>query len=35
MKTILVTGANAGMGFATAKQLAEMRMHVILYCRSA
>lgn len=35
MKTILVTGANAGMGFATAKQLAKAGMHVILYCRSA
>lgn len=35
MKTILVTGANAGMGFATAKELAKAGMHVILYCRSA
>ncbi len=34
MKTIVVTGANAGMGYATAEALAREGTHVIMYCRS-
>ena len=34
MKTIVVTGANAGMGYATAEALAREGAHVIMYCRS-
>ncbi|OTN76703.1 hypothetical protein A5886_001781 [Enterococcus sp. 8G7_MSG3316] len=34
MKTIVVTGANAGMGYATAEALAKQGAHVIMYCRS-
>ena len=33
-KTILVTGSNTGIGFATAQQLAEKGAEVILACRS-
>lgn len=36
MKTVLITGANAGIGFATAKYLAARSdWHVLLACRSA
>lgn len=36
MKTVLITGANAGIGFATAKYLAgRSDWHVLLACRSA
>ena len=32
-KTAIVTGANSGMGFATAKALADAGAHVIMLCR--
>jgi len=33
-KTALITGANSGLGFYTAKALAEKNAHVIIACRS-
>ena len=33
MKTVLITGANAGIGFATAKYLVDSDWHVLLGCR--
>lgn len=33
-KTVLVTGANSGIGFVTARKLADMGARVILACRS-
>lgn len=33
-KVILVTGGNAGLGYATAKALAIMGAHTIIACRS-
>eukprot|EP00698_Gefionella_okellyi_P002028 TRINITY_DN11905_c0_g1_i1.p1 TRINITY_DN11905_c0_g1~~TRINITY_DN11905_c0_g1_i1.p1 ORF type:complete len:333 (-),score=50.29 TRINITY_DN11905_c0_g1_i1:107-1075(-) len=32
-KVVIVTGGNAGIGFATCQQLAEMGAHVIMACR--
>jgi NAD(P)-dependent dehydrogenase (short-subunit alcohol dehydrogenase family) len=34
-KTIIVTGANAGIGKAAAIQLAQLGAHVVMFCRSA
>lgn len=34
MKTIIITGANTGIGFATAKRFIEQGHHVILACRN-
>ena len=34
MKTIVITGANTGIGFATAEQLVKQGHHVILACRN-
>lgn len=34
MKTIIITGANTGIGFATAKKFIEQGHHVILACRN-
>ena len=33
-KTALITGANSGLGYHTAKTLAEKNAHVIIACRS-
>ena len=33
-KTALITGANSGLGYYTAKALAEKNAHVIIACRS-
>ncbi len=34
-KLCLVTGANSGIGLATATQLARMGAHVVMVCRDA
>ncbi|WP_430609295.1 SDR family oxidoreductase [Enterococcus sp. DIV0876] len=34
-KTIVITGANAGIGYATAEVLAKEGAHIIMYCRSS
>ena len=33
-KTALITGANSGLGYYTAKALAEKNVHVIVACRT-
>ena len=33
-KTVLITGANSGLGYYTAKALAEKNAHVVIACRS-
>ena len=33
-KTALITGANSGLGYYTAKALAEKNAHVVIACRS-
>ena len=33
-KTALITGANSGLGYYTAKALAEKNAHVVISCRS-
>ena len=33
-KTIIITGGNCGIGYETAKQLAELGAHIIIACRS-
>ena len=33
-KTVFITGANSGLGYYTAKALAEKNAHVLLACRS-
>ena len=33
-KTALITGANSGLGYFTAKALAEKNAHVVIACRS-
>lgn len=34
MKTAIVTGANSGMGLATAVDLARKGIHVVMACRN-
>jgi NAD(P)-dependent dehydrogenase (short-subunit alcohol dehydrogenase family) len=34
-KTVVVTGANSGVGFVTAKRLAEAGAEILMICRDA